>query len=100
MNLDNDIDVIEKIEQSIDTEKEKKWRVTLWNDDVNTFEWVIISCIEICNHEPEQAEQIANLVHYKGKAIVKSGDKEEMLSIKDNFLNRGISATVDFISES
>jgi ATP-dependent Clp protease adaptor protein ClpS len=93
-------DVLERVSQEIDTEKEKKWRVILWNDDVNTFEWVILSCIELCNHEPEQAEQIANLVHYKGKAIVKSGEKEQMLSIKDNFLNRSITATVEFTNES
>jgi len=100
MNLDFDIDVLEKVDQKINTEKEKMWRVILWNDDVNTFEWVIASCIEICNHELEQAEQIANLVHYKGKATVKSGEKDKMISIKENFLARMITATVEYTSES
>ena len=29
----------------------------VWNDDVNTFDHVIDSLMEICEHYPEQAEQ-------------------------------------------
>jgi ATP-dependent Clp protease adaptor protein ClpS len=38
----------------------------VWNDDINTFDWVIKTLIEVCKHEPEQAEQCAMIVHFKG----------------------------------
>ena len=88
-------DVLERVSQDVDTVKQKKWSLTLWNDDINTFEWVIQSLIELCNHEPEQAEQCANFVHYKGKCVVKSGSKDDMISLKEAFLLRKITATVD-----
>ena len=45
--------------------------LTLHDDDLHTFEYVIESLIEVCNHDMEQAEQCTYLVHYKGKCEVK-----------------------------
>ena len=45
----------------------------LYNDEVNTFEHVIKSLVEICGHDPIQAEQCAMLVHLKGSCEVKTG---------------------------
>ena len=45
----------------------------LYNDDVNTFEFVIESLIEVCGHYPEQAEQCALVAHTKGKCVIKTG---------------------------
>jgi len=54
----------------------KQFDLVLFNDDVNTFEWVIECLINICDHNEIQAEQCAYIVHYKGKCTVKSGDWE------------------------
>ena len=51
----------------------------VWNDEVNTFDWVIRTLVEVCEHSEEQAEQCATIVHYKGKYIVKHGSKEDMI---------------------
>ena len=45
----------------------------LYNDDFNTFQFVIESLIEVCEHEFYQAETCAYLAHYRGKCPVKSG---------------------------
>jgi ATP-dependent Clp protease adaptor protein ClpS len=45
----------------------------VWNDDVNTFEWVIETLIKICGHTQEQAEQCAIIIDSKGKYAVKEG---------------------------
>ena len=45
----------------------KPYRLDLHNDDYNTFDWVIQCLIKVCNHEYEQANQCAHLVHYNGK---------------------------------
>jgi len=67
----------------------------LWNDDVNTFEHVIDTLVELCGHSSEQAEQCAYIVHHKGKCAVKRGDYETLRPICTAILDRGISATID-----
>lgn len=67
----------------------------LWNDDVNTFDWVIDSLVEICRHTETQAEQCAMIVHYKGKCSVKRGTFEKLRPMCEAFIDRGINATID-----
>lgn len=67
----------------------------LHNDDVNTFDFVIDTLIEICNHEPIQAEQVAMIVHYKGKCGVLSGDFYKLKPPYDEMTRRGLSVTID-----
>ena len=68
----------------------------VWNDDVNTFDWVIESLVTVCDHTPEQAEQCALLVHYKGKCGVKKGSFDELRPQAEALIDRGIQATVDY----
>ena len=53
-------------------------RIIIYNDDINTFDWVIASLIELCKHSPIQAEQCTLLIHLKGKASVKEGLKKRL----------------------
>lgn len=71
------------------------FQLIVWNDEVNTFEWVIQTLIEICHHTEEQAEQCAMLIHTKGKYAVKKGDYDDLKVMCDAILDRGISATVE-----
>ena len=82
-----DSDVLEAIENS--------YQVVLYNDEVNTFDWVIECLVEICDHDALQAEQCAMLVHFKGKAIVKSGELTEMQDVCTALCNRDLSAVVE-----
>ena len=67
----------------------------LYNDDVNTFENVINSLVEICGHDPVQAEQCALIVHFKGKCEIKSGPVE-VLNVMSRSLNlKGLNSKVD-----
>ena len=74
-------------------EEEKKVLV-LHNDDYNTFDFVIFSLIEVCNHTIEQAEQCTWLVHYKGKCDVKSGSFDFLEPMCTALLERGLSAEI------
>ena len=71
------------------------YNIVLYNDDVNTFDWVIDSLIELCKHGSEQAEQCALLVHFKGKCNVKSGSYNELKPICEALLDRGLSAKLE-----
>jgi len=85
-----------KIQEAIDVlEKEVNLHeIILFNDDVNTFDFVIDSLIEICDHTAEQAEQCALLVHYKGKCAVKTGEYDELKPRCTQLLTRGLSAEI------
>jgi ATP-dependent Clp protease adaptor protein ClpS len=65
------------------------------NDEVNTFDWVIDSLMDICQHTEEQAEQCTVLIHYKGQASVKTGTYEKLHPLKDGLTDRGIDATIE-----
>ncbi len=67
----------------------------VWNDEVNTFQWVIETLIEICGHTQEQAEQCSMIIHTKGKYAVKEGSYETLKPQCDAITERGINATVE-----
>lgn len=67
----------------------------VWNDNVNTFDWVIESLINVCGHTREQAEQCAMLIHYKGKYVVKKGVRKKIQPMREALVERGIGATVE-----
>ena len=68
--------------------------LVVFNDDVNTFEHVIDTLIDVCEHTQEQAEQCTLLIHYKGKCAVKNGSWEELVPMRNEICRRGISAEV------
>ncbi len=87
----------EKYEESFDTllEEERPYHLIVWNDNVNTFDWVITTLMEVCNHTEEQAEQCALLIHTKGKYAVKEGSFERLKPQREAISDRGINATVE-----
>ncbi|HXB06012.1 MAG TPA: ATP-dependent Clp protease adaptor ClpS [Puia sp.] len=89
---DNDVDVL--------TSTEHPYSLIVWNDEVNTFEWVIETLMEVCGHSQEQAEQCAMLIHTKGKYSVKRGSYDELKPQCDAITDRGIGATIEILSES
>ena len=70
------------------------YNLIVFNDEVNTFEYVIDTLIEVCEHSPEQAEQCTLLIHYKGKCTVKNAGFEELVPLRNEICRRGISAEV------
>jgi ATP-dependent Clp protease adaptor protein ClpS len=74
---------------------EDAYSLVVWNDEVNTFDWVIQTLVEICRHTEEQAEQCAMLIHYNGKYAVKKGDFDTLKPMCAAITDRGISATIE-----
>ncbi len=72
----------------------------VWNDDVNTFDWVIQALIEICNHTQEQAEQCAIIIDSKGKYAVKEGSYHLLKPMCDAITERSINATIEVTARS
>lgn len=74
------------------TIKEKS--LILFNDDFNTFDFVIETLVDICGHDFLQAEQCAYIVHYKGKCDVKHGAYEKLEPLCSELLRRGLTAEI------
>lgn len=86
----------EKIQEEVAVleQEVRMHEIVLYNDDVNTFDFVIDSLIDVCDHTPEQAEQCTVLVHYKGKCSVKTGEYEELEPRCSRLLSLGLSAEI------
>ena len=67
----------------------------LYNDDINTFDHVIKSLVEVCGHEPFQAEQCALIVHFKGSCDVKIGVTEVLNAMSRSLNVKGLKSTVE-----
>ena len=92
-----------KIKESEDTElltiNDNTCQLIVWNDEVNSFDWVITTLIVVCNHTKEQAEQSAIIIHTKGKYAVKEGDYDYLRPMCNAITERGIGATIEVLSE-
>lgn len=84
----------QNITENLVSEEELK-NIVLYNDDVNTFDFVIDSLIKICNHDVIQAVQCTYLAHYVGKCAVKRGTYDELRPMCEALLERGLTATIE-----
>src|SRR5258708_15143343 len=81
------------------TGHEETCSLIVWNDNVNTFEWVIETLMQVCGHTYEQAEQCSYFIHFRGKYAVKEGSYDELKPQCDAITERGINATVEVMAE-
>ena len=70
-------------------------RLVLHNDDVNTFDYVMETLVEVCEHSLVQAEQCAMITHYKGSCEVRTGSYREMKEMRYQLISKGLKASVD-----
>jgi ATP-dependent Clp protease adaptor protein ClpS len=69
--------------------------IIVYNDDFNTFDWVVKCFTEILGHTEQQAEQLSIFVHFKGKATVKTGAINVLQPMKEALTDRGLSAVIE-----
>lgn len=77
------------------TVEEEIRKLILYNDNFNTFDWVILSLMEVCEHSEEQATQCAWLVHYRGKYPVLSGTYDFLVPRHNALAERGLSVNIE-----
>lgn len=89
--LDEQVDELVEVKEKINKEK----HLVLYNDDVNTFDFVIETLIKVCGHDTLQAEQCTLIVHYNGKCSVKEGSIKKLKPICEALHDRGLSANIE-----
>lgn len=88
-----DVEELVGVDELLDTDFGS--HLIVYNDDVNTFDWVIKCFVDVCSHTMEQAEQLSLLVHYKGKACAKTDTFDVLKPMKDALVERGLSAVIE-----
>jgi ATP-dependent Clp protease adaptor protein ClpS len=66
----------------------------LFNDDHNTFDYVIDALVDVCEHDPNQAEQCAMVAHFKGKCNVKNGPFEDLKPLHEEMGRRDLTCEI------
>ena len=92
-----ELEEIQVVEETTDTGNLAE--LIVFNDDFNTFDWVIECLVHVCKHSFTQAEQLSLIVHFKGKATVKTGPYPELKPLKDALIDRGLSAVIESYQE-
>ena len=88
---EEDEDVL--VEEDIDTGNPAQ--LIVFNDDHNSFEHVIECFMDILKHSSTQSEQLALIIHFKGKATVKSGPANTLRPYREALVDRGLSAVIE-----
>jgi len=88
-------DLEEILLEEMETSLGQKADLIVYNDDYNTFDWVIQCFMEVFNYAYDQSEQLSIIINFKGKATVKSGSLEILKPLKDVLIDRGLSAVIE-----
>ncbi|MBN2597986.1 ATP-dependent Clp protease adaptor ClpS [Labilibaculum sp.] len=72
----------------------KRNTLMLINDDFHTFDFVVDALVDVCRHNPDQAEQCAYITHYKGKCDVKKGALSAIKPMRDRLTEKGLKVTI------
>ena len=89
---ETETDVLELVETKTTFEDTKD--LIIYNDDYNTFDYVIESLVKVCKHEVIQAEQCTWIIHYNGKCAVKKGSFDVLRPMRQALSERGLDAKI------
>ncbi|MCS7078177.1 MAG: ATP-dependent Clp protease adaptor ClpS [Bacteroidia bacterium] len=85
---------IQEIDKESITNNDKQARLIVYNDDINTFDYVEQCLMNICHHTPEQAQQCSHLIHWRGSCCVKQGEYSIMQDMAEKLKRCGLRASV------
>lgn len=66
------------IEEALDATTQRQWVTIVWDDPVNLMSYVTFVFQDYFHYPREKAEQLMLKVHNDGRAVVSTGNREEM----------------------
>jgi ATP-dependent Clp protease adaptor protein ClpS len=90
-----DTKTLEEILEESGISTAKEYKLVLWNDDHNSFEWVEYCLITILKFTPTAAEKSAWTVHLQGKDVIKNGSKESLEPYKKILEERKLTVSIE-----
>ncbi|MCB1038061.1 MAG: ATP-dependent Clp protease adapter ClpS [Acidimicrobiales bacterium] len=64
-------------EGDVDQDTDRPWVVLVWNDPINTMEYVTLVFQKLFGYSKAKAEQLMLDVHHRGRAAVSTGTREK-----------------------
>jgi ATP-dependent Clp protease adaptor protein ClpS len=93
--IKEDTMTLDEILQQAGITSEYESSLVLWNDDHNSFEWVIFCLVTLLEFTPEKAEQSAWTVHLSGKDVIKKGSRDALEPYKKLLEERGLTVSIE-----
>lgn len=84
-----------KIKERLKDETGETRRLILHNDNINIYDYVINSLVEVCGHNLQQAEQCTLIAHYKGECEIKTGSFKQLMPCHKELTFRNIIVSID-----
>lgn len=78
-----------------DVDINETWKVIVWNDPVNLFEYVIWVLRSLFGYSEDKAYELTYQVHHEGRAIVNDGPREQAEMDCYRLHRHGLWATVE-----
>lgn len=90
MGAKEKISVTPELEEIIEDAR----RLILFNDDYNSFDFIIKALIEVCKHDLMQAENCTMIAHHNGKCPIKKGTIDDLRPLYVEMTNRQITVEI------
>jgi ATP-dependent Clp protease adaptor protein ClpS len=68
---------VEQPREADEPEYERPWVVIVWNDPINLMSYVTLVFQKLFGYTKAHATKLMLQVHYEGKAVVSSGNREK-----------------------
>ena len=59
------------------SQTDEPWKVVVWNDPVNLFDYVIWVLMTLFGHSKDKASKLTHQIHHEGRAVVSDGPREQ-----------------------
>jgi len=82
--MSTEIEVIEKIDETIKVQIPKLYKVLLHNDDTTTFDFVIAILMKIFHKTVEEAVEVTKAIHVEGRGVAGAPYTREIAEEKTN----------------
>ena len=70
-------DTVEELLGGEEVRPDVPWVVLVWNDPVNTFDYVIFVFQKVFGYSRAKASRLTDQVHFEGKSAVANGSREQ-----------------------
>jgi ATP-dependent Clp protease adaptor protein ClpS len=71
-----EVEVEEPVDDEV-PERDRPWVVIVWNDPINLMSYVTLVFQKLFGYTREHATTLMLQVHYEGKSVVSSGNREK-----------------------
>jgi len=81
-------------------ENVKTHKLTIYNDDVNSYEYIIACLIRFCKHDPIQAEQCVVIAHSNGQCDVRISNFNDIYEMHADLKDMNIKTEIEIYESS